>query len=127
MLKELTATNRKQLKKQIKEIQDGQLSLFGGIELRKVVADYEQRRLQLEESDENKSMEEAVALVHRKEELLQEALTGGESQVRRFKQLSDLWCATWFWPIDAPLPPPSTVNDYDLAGAIFYRPGHYVP
>jgi hypothetical protein len=127
MLKELTATNRKQLKKQIKEIQAGQLSLFGGIEMRKVVADYERRRLQLEESDEDKSMEEAVALVHRKEELLQEALTGGESQVRRFKQLCDLWCAAWFWPVDAPVDPPTTVMYYDLAGVIFDRPGQYVP
>lgn len=127
MLKELTAANRKQLKKQIKQIQEGQLSLFAGTELRQVVADYERQRLQLEESDEDKSMEEAVALVHHKEELLQEALTGGESQVRRFKRLCDLWCAAWFWPVDAPVDPPTTVMYYDLAGVIFDRPDQYVP
>jgi hypothetical protein len=127
MLKELTAANRKQLKTQIKEILAGQLSFLGDAELRQVVADYERKRFQLEESDENKSMEEAVALVHWKEELLQEALTGGESQVRRFKQLCDLWCAAWFWPVDAPVNPPTTVRYYDLAGVIFERPGSFVP
>lgn len=126
LLEEVKKNNKKQLKQSIKEIQAGQLSLIGGAELQQIVADYEQRRVQLEESDENKNMEEAVVLVHRKEELLKEAFTSRESQVRRFKQLCDLWCSTWFWPIDADVPPPTTVTYYDLAGIIFDRPGHLV-
>jgi hypothetical protein len=142
LLKELTNRNKKQLKKQVKELQAGQLSLFlGDSELRAMIVDYEQRRRQLEESDEDKSMEEAVALVHQKQELLQTIFTDEDSQIRRFKQVCDLWCAAWFWPADAsvdvenrdgtittkPLSAPTTIQYYDLASVIVQRPGHAAP
>lgn len=133
LLKEIIAANRKQLKTYVPALQKGQLSFFGDSDLQKVITDYEQCRMQLEESDEQRSMEEAVALVHQKQALLQQVFNDQESEVRRFKQLCDLWCAIWFWPQkfaiseDLYVPPPKTITYYDLAGVIFERPGHLTP
>ena len=121
-LKKLIASN----KKQISSLQKGkvtQLTLLNGDVEQQVLADYEKRRIELEESDEDKSLEDAVALVHRKHDLLQEALIGDESQIRRFKEVCDLWCSVWFWPIDASVPPPTTLTYHDLAGNILQLEG----
>lgn len=114
--------------KQIKQFQGKakQLALFSMDEERNAIMEYEHRRLQLEESDEDKSLEEAVALVHRKHEILQQALFSDESKIRGFKELCDLWCAVWFWPLDASLLPPSTVLYRDLAAIILKRPITFV-
>lgn len=133
LLKDITIANRKQLKTYVPALQKGQLSFFGDADLQKVITEYGQCRMQLEESDEQRSMEEAVALVHQKQALLQQVLTDQESEVRRFKQFCDLWCSIWFWPQkfaiseDLYVPPPKTITYYDLAGVIFERPGNLTP
>ncbi len=114
-------------KKQVRELQAGQAILFSSDEEQQALAAYEQQRLQLEESDEEKSMEDAVALVYRKQNLLQMALSSDESEIRPFKQLCDLWCAVWFWPVDAKVPPPTTLLYRDLAGVILKRPNQFLP
>jgi N-6 DNA Methylase len=121
-LKKLIANN----KKQISSLQKGnltQLTFINGDVEQQILADYEKRRIELEESDEDKSLEDAVALVHRKHDLLQEALIGDESQIRRFKEVCDLWCSVWFWPADASVPPPTTLTYHDLIGSILQLPG----
>ena len=115
-LDKLKTENGKQIKQFTGKAK--QLSLFALEEERDALVEYEQLRFQLEESDEDKTLEDAVALVHRKDELLQAALFGNESKIRAFKQLSDLWCAVWFWPFDAKLLPPSTVLYRELAAII---------
>lgn len=141
LLKELAAANRKQLKAQAKQLETRQITLMGDADLLQAIADYGQRRAQLEESDEQKSIEEAVALVHYKQELLRETFTSRESQIRRLKQLCDLWCAAWFWPDGAsvevtdtngvttqiPLLAPKTIPYYDLGSMIFDLPVLQVP
>ena len=94
------------------------MTLLNGDVEQQILAEYEKRRIQLEESDEDKILEDAVALVHRKDELLREALMSDGSQLRRFKEVCDLWCAIWFWPIDAKVPPPTTLTYHDLVGII---------
>jgi hypothetical protein len=121
-LKKLVAANRKQ----ILDLRKGkytQLTLINGDIEQQILADYEKRRIQLEESDEDKSLEEAVALVHHKHDLLQEALASDQSLVRRFKEICDLWCSIWFWPADASVPPPTTLIYHDLVGIILQQPG----
>jgi hypothetical protein len=118
---------REEKRKQVSQLQAGQKTIFSGDEERQIFAEYELQRLQMEESDEDKSLEETVALVHRKQEMLQSALLGNESEIRYFKQLCDLWCAVWFWPLNAAVPPPTTLLYHDLVGVIFKRPDQYVP
>lgn len=123
-LKKVVAGN----KKQILELRKGKYTqrtfLNGDIE-QQILAEYEKRRLQLEESDEDLSLEDAVALVHHKNDLLQDALTGKESQLRCLKEICDLWCAVWFWPLDATVPPPTTLTYHDLVSIILQQPGEF--
>jgi hypothetical protein len=123
-LDKLKIENGKQLKQFIGKAK--QLSLFALEEERDALVEYEQLRSQLEESDEDKTLEDAVELVHRKDALLQSALLGNESKIRAFKQLCDLWCAIWFWPVDAELLPPSTVLYRELAALILKRPVDFI-
>ncbi|HEY1351678.1 MAG TPA: N-6 DNA methylase [Ktedonobacteraceae bacterium] len=133
LLAEIATANRKQLKTHVAAIRKGQMSLFGDADFQKVITGYEQCRFQLEESDEQRSIEDAVALVHRKQALLQQVFNDQKSELRRFKQLCDLWCATWFWPQkfavseELYVPPPTTIVYYDLAGVIFERSGSLGP
>jgi len=115
--------------KQIKKFESGQdmLPLFSGAEVRHALADYKRLRRQMELSDEDKSMEEAVELVHHKQELLEQAFSKDRSKISRCKQLCDLWCVVWFWPLDSVLPPPTTALYRNLAAIIMKRPNIYVP
>jgi hypothetical protein len=113
--------------KQIELFRGGQQTLFTGEEERLALIEYERQRLQLEESDEDKSLEEAVDLVHYKQMLLEEALQGNESAIRRFKEVCNLWCAVWFWPLDADVLPPTSALYRDLAGVLLNRPTLYTP
>ncbi len=99
------------------------MTLLNGDIEQQILAEYEKRRIELEESDQDKSLEDAVALIHHKHELLQEALMSDESQIRRFKEVCDLWCSVWFWPTDAKVPPPTTLTYQDLVGTILQLPG----
>ncbi len=56
------------------------------------------RRLDLETSDEDLPMHEAVALVQEKEHLFDQLQHAADSRYRQAKQVCDLWCAVWFWP-----------------------------
>lgn len=114
-------------KKQVEMLKAGQLAIFTGGQEKHVLAEYERQRLLLEESDENLSIEDAVALVHSKQDLLQSALFSDKSQIRRFKELCDLWCAIWFWPMDMGILPPSTMLYRDLSWIILQLPNHYTP
>lgn len=122
-LKKLTTRNKELLK----AFKYGQLSLFSGKEEQEALAEYERQRRKLEESDEDKSIEDAVALVYRKQDLFLEALAGETSQVRRLKQLCDLWCAVWFWPVEANVPAPHVGLYRDLAGIILTHTSHLAP
>jgi N-6 DNA Methylase len=123
-LDKLKAENGKQVKQFVGKAK--QLSLFSIDEEQDALIEYERQRLQLEESDEDKSLEDAVALIHRKHAMLQEAFLGDASKIRAFKELCDLWCAVWFWPVDAAILPPSTILYHDLAGILLKRPIQYV-
>lgn len=123
-LDRMKAENGKQLKQFLGKAK--QISLFAQEEEHSALAEYEQLRFQLEESDEDKSMEDAVALVHQKDAMLQTAFFGDESKIGAFKQLCDLWCSVWFWPFDAELTPPSTALYRDLAAIILKHPIGFV-
>lgn len=127
LLDKRKADNSKEIKKIKQPGLIQQQSLFGGDIERYALAEYERQRLQLDESDEDKSLEDAVALVHRKQNLLQAALSGDESKIRPFKDLCDLWCAVWFWPLDATLLPPTTITYRDIAALLFKQEGALVP
>lgn len=122
-LKRLVVENREQ----VKQLQKGQLTLFSDDEQKGILATYERLRLKLEESDEGKSLEEAVTLVHQKHDLFRGIFQRSDSSVNRFKRVCDLWCAAWFWPTDADVLPPTTLLYRELVNVILQRPGQFVP
>ena len=123
LLNKLKAENRKQ----VSQLRAGQRTIFSSKEERDIFAEYERQRFQMEESDEDKSLEDAVALVHHKHEMLQAALSGDKSSTLHFKKLCDLWCAIWFWPFDTALLPPTTLLYQTLASVLLERPDQYSP
>jgi hypothetical protein len=122
-LRKLVAEN----KKQVQQFEAGQLNLFSIKEVKHILAAYLHLRLQLEESDEGKTIEEAVELVHHKHDLFQIALEDDASQLHRLKQVCDLWCAVWFWPSAAPVLPPTTLLYQAIASLMLSVPHHHVP
>ncbi len=97
--------------------------------IERALADTLRRRLELETSDEKLPLVDAVALVHRKEQLLATLEHAAASRYRRAKAVCDLWCAVWFWPEPGTLlataagevvapEPPTTQVFLELAGAL---------
>ncbi len=97
--------------------------------IERALADTLRQRLELETSDEKLPLVDAVALVHRKEQLLATLEHAAASRYRRAKAVCDLWCAVWFWPEPGTLlttaagkvvapEPPTTQVFLELAGAL---------
>lgn len=121
----------------------GQLPLGVGLDwgqyslqaIEAALIDYQQARLIFEQTDLHLTTDEAVALVHEKEQAFHRLQTAPDSKYLKVRQVCDLWCAIWFWPTaiadfgDAPQsangnpqseipPPPTTQTALELMAAL---------
>lgn len=114
----------------------GQLPLGVGLDwgqyslqaIEAALIDYQQARLIFEQTDQHLTTDEAVTLVHEKEQAFRQLQTAPDSKYLKVRQVCDLWCAIWFWPTtnvdfgDNPQsknpPPPTTQTALELMAAL---------
>jgi hypothetical protein len=112
--KEATAAEKAAARERVKQnraerqrqesLKSGQLPLAGdwGVfflqEIERALTETLSQRLDLEQSDDDLPMPDAVKLVHSKEQRFRSLLYGAGSRYRQMRQICDLWCACWFWP-----------------------------
>lgn len=114
----------------------GQLPLGVGLDwgqyslqaIEAALIDYQQARLIFEQTDQHLTTDEAVTLVHEKEQAFRQLQTAPDSKYLKARQVCDLWCAIWFWPPtiadfgDNPQseipPPPTTQTALELMAAL---------
>lgn len=98
----------KEVEKQTKTGQSGLWDVFNARELNALVKQMLEMRHQLETSDLDLTISEALKLIYEKEENYQRIYSDEDSPYATIRRICDLWCSIWFWPHDAEIEPPTT-------------------